>query len=221
MASWQGNYDSAANTPYWTAATVNKAPTTTEAQRLYGNTTANSYTTGETTGVFAVDDNEVQVAGAPHAGWIRRVTGSGGRAGRVTQEVLSVVAAFRSDNDSDDSVYPDAAVTITLQPESQSLYFDDEGANSVTFSVEADTLPVGSVVTYNWEVNDGVEWLDVLDGESSNTTYDGNTTSELTVTPTDVDSNTYVYRVTVTSSPTGGTAVSETSANATITILAP
>ena len=46
MASWKGNYDAASNTPFWAAATVEKEPSTTEAQRLYGNTSqgnGNSY----------------------------------------------------------------------------------------------------------------------------------------------------------------------------------
>jgi len=230
MASWQGNYDSAANTPYWSAASVNKEPTTTEAQRLYGNTTANVYIAGATVGVFAVDDNEVQVAGAPHAGWIRRVTGSGGRAGRVTQEVLSVVASFRSDNNSDDTTYPDASITIATQPSSASLVANASNSNTVTYTVSVSGVkPTGTTVSYQWYYNTSngsAGWTVINNGSAqiANTLFAGNTAASLTVTPADIDANTYVFRVVATATPPAGvtnaTAATATSANASITIFA-
>ena len=42
-----------------------------------------------------------------HAGWVRRTVGTGGRAGRVQQEVLVAMGSMSSD-DSDDTVVPDA-----------------------------------------------------------------------------------------------------------------
>jgi hypothetical protein len=42
MALNQGNYDSAANTPLWAAATVERAPTTAAVGTLYGNTSSGS-----------------------------------------------------------------------------------------------------------------------------------------------------------------------------------
>ena len=42
-----------------------------------------------------------------HAGWVRRTTGSGGRAGRVNQEVLVAMGSITGDQ-ADDTVYPDA-----------------------------------------------------------------------------------------------------------------
>lgn len=45
-------------------------------QDQYGNT------------VFGVDANEVAAGSAAHTGWVRRVEGTGGRAGRVQEEVL-------------------------------------------------------------------------------------------------------------------------------------
>ena len=43
-----------------------------------------------------------------HAGWVRRVVGTGGRAGRVQQEVLVAMGSMSGDQ-SDDIQYPDAA----------------------------------------------------------------------------------------------------------------
>lgn len=230
MASWQGNYDSAANTPYWVAQSVNKEPTTTEAQRLYGNTTSDVYFAGETVGVFAVDDNEAAVDGNTGTGWVLRTTGSGGRAGRVTEEVLQVVASFRTDNNADDATYPDAKLTIGTQPSNASVVANTANANSATFTVAVTNVqPIGSTVSYVWQFNtaDGLlGWTNVLNGAGTqvgNTTFTGNTSASLTVAPANTAANLYVFRVTATATPPAGvtnaTAVSTTSSNAQITIL--
>ena len=224
MASWQGNYDSAANTPYWVAETVNRAPTTAEAQALYGNTTSNVYIAGATVGVFAVDDNEAAVDGNTGAGWVLRTTGSGGRAGRVTEEVLSVVASFRSDNNADDALYPDASITITTQPLNSTVYANTANANTTSFTVGVTAEPTNATVTYQWYYNTAnglTGWTALNNGSAqiANTSVSGNTSSTLTVTPSNVDANTYVFQVVATATPVGGTAVTATSANASITVL--
>jgi hypothetical protein len=224
MASNQGNFDSAANTPLWAAGVVNKEPSSTEAQRLYGNTTSNVYIAGATVGVFAVDENEASVAGTPGTGWVLRTEGSGGRAGRVTQEVLTIVSAFRSDG-SDDAVYADASITLSSQPISRTLVANTANANSTTFSVTVGAVqPTNATVTYQWSYNtaDGsVGWtaLNNGSGQIANTTFSGNTSATLTVTPADTTANTYVFRVVATATPPSGTAVTATSSNASITIL--
>lgn len=230
MASWQGNTDSAANTPYWAASLVNKEPSTTEAQRLYGNTTADVYFAGETVGVFAVDSNEALVDGNVGTGWVLRTTGSGGRAGRVTEELLHVVASFRTDNNADDGTYPDSKISIGTQPSNSTVRANSANANSTTFSVVvSDVQPVGSTVSYVWQFNtaDGLlGWTNVLNGAGTqlgNTTFAGNTSSTLTVTPANTAANLRVFRVTATVTPPAGitnaTATSVTSSNAQITIL--
>ena len=45
---------------------------------------------------------------APHTGWNLKTVGTGGRAGRVTFETLTVVADVKSDNNADDKQLPDA-----------------------------------------------------------------------------------------------------------------
>lgn len=230
MASWQGNTDSAANTPYWVAGSVNKEPSTTEAQRLYGNTSSGAYFAGETVGVFAVDENEAQVNGHVGTGWVLRTTGSGGRAGRVTEELLHVVASFRTDNNADDATYPDSKISIGTQPSNATVRANSANANSTTFSVVvSDVQPVGSTVSYVWQFNtaDGLlGWTNILNGAGNqigNTTFAGNTSSTLTVTPANTAANLRVFRVTATVTPPAGitnaTATSVTSSNAQITIL--
>lgn len=230
MALNQGNYDNAANTPLWVAATVNKEPSSVEAQLVYGNTTSDVYFAGETVGVFAVDSNEALVDGNTGTGWVLRTTGSGGRAGRVIEEVLSVVASFRSDNNSDDAVYPDSKLTISTQPTSTSITSNTANANVASFSVAvSDVQPVGSTVSYVWQFNtaDGLlGWTNVLNGSGNqigNTTFAGNTSSTLTVAPANTAANLRVFRVNATVTPPAGitnaTATTVTSSNAQITIL--
>jgi len=71
MSSW-GNHDNAANAPYWAINStlvsvdnqpVGTRPTAANVASLYGNTTPDVYTTGETLGLFLVDTIE-EFAGA-------------------------------------------------------------------------------------------------------------------------------------------------------------
>jgi hypothetical protein len=111
MSSW-GNYDNAANAPYWAvnSTIVNAtnvktnyaAPTAANVARLYANTTANVYTQNETIGLFAMDASEVannEQRGVQHAGWVLKTTGQGGRAGRKQYETLVVLAQVNQDGD--------------------------------------------------------------------------------------------------------------------------
>lgn len=228
MSSW-GNFDASSNAPYWAASAVNKAPTAAEAALLYGNTSSDVYIAGETVGLFAVDSNEALVDGNVGTGWVLRTTGSGGRAGRVQEEVLAVVSTFRTDNNSDDTTYPDSKISIGTQPSSTSVVSNSANANSATFTVAvSDVQPVGSTVTYVWQFNTAsgsLGWTNVLNGagtQRGNTTFAGNTSATLTVTPANTSANLLVFRVVATATPPAGitnaTATSVTSANAQITV---
>ena len=235
MASNQGNYDNAANVPLWSATSVQLAPTTTNTSALYQDVTANDFFVGATVGVFAVDDNEKIVEGGSgsHAGWVLRTVGSGGRAGRVQEETLSVVASFRSDSSGDDAVYQDSYIAITSQPSAGSVYSNTSNSNTVTFSVSVAAKPANSTVTYQWQYNNAsgsLGWANVPNGVGSpatiaNTTIAGNTTSTLSVSPYNrYPANTYVFRVVTTATDpgnlSGATVSSNTSSNAAITIFA-
>ena len=58
--------------------------------------------------VYGVDTTEtaVQASKVAHAGWVKRVAGSGGRSGRVQTEVLVAMSSITGD--AEDTAFPDA-----------------------------------------------------------------------------------------------------------------
>lgn len=72
-----------------------------------GYTSAPAVAIGGTGGVGATATAAINTSegkkGAPHAGWVLRTEGSGGRAGRVTYETLVAMGSISSDNNSDDT----------------------------------------------------------------------------------------------------------------------
>jgi hypothetical protein len=236
MSSW-GKNDNAANAPYWAvnstitksaAAVLVSAPTSDNVAILYANTTADAYITNETVGLFAVDVNEENVAafgvGKPaHTGWVLRTAGTGGRAGRVQQEVL--VALANVIGDGEDGVYQDAVVTITSQPAAVVGPVSQATADTVSLSVVAaiTTGNTSAPLTYQWQVNNnsGGTWVDinpgtgVTGGQPGQMTKTGANTATLVLDPTGTSANNYVFRCIVTATGTGATA---TSANGRILI---
>lgn len=221
MSSW-GNNDNAANAPYWAVNStivnaadvkaVAAAPTSANVALLYGNTTADVYTTGETIGLFAVDAQEALATHAQHSGWVLRTTGSGGRAGRVMNEVLVALSTVTGDGDAQQY----ANVTITLTgPSDASIVANTDYANLVSFSVSPTLVGNTSAsLTYQWQYNAGAGWANI----PANTVpiqYNGATSATLFARPKTTANTGTVYRVTVTAADQG---VSATSANATITI---
>lgn len=97
MSSW-GKADAFDSAPLWALLQVNKAPTlvnmgpvdSVTTVKLFENAEANDFITGVTIGLFNFADNQVP-AGAGHAGWNLKVTGSGGRSGRIQHETLVVL----------------------------------------------------------------------------------------------------------------------------------
>jgi len=239
--STHGNYDNAANAPYWAVnstvvnATNTKinasAPTAANVARLYGNTTSDVYTVGETIGLFMVDQNEMDVQeanGTPPAqkGWNLKTTGSGGRAGRVQWETLVALAEVRSDNNTDDTVLPDTIISITSQPSTLQGPVSAASGNTVSFAVTA-AITAGATVplSYQWQVNNnsGGTWVNidagtgVTSGQPGSVTKTGANTATLILDPTGTTANNYVFRCVVTNSDAGATA---TSANGRILITA-
>lgn len=88
MAQW-GSIDQANNSVVWGVATVNKVANSANRTAFYANTTANSFIAGETIGQFGINAAEVAAnKGIAHTGWVVRTVGQGGRANRVSYEVL-------------------------------------------------------------------------------------------------------------------------------------
>jgi hypothetical protein len=225
MSSW-GNNDNAANAPYWAvnstivnaedAKSIAAAPTAANVALLYGNTTADVYTTGETIGLFGVSAQEADVAGngVVHTGWVLKTTGSGGRAGRVQQEVLVALSEMKSDGDQ--QVY--ANVGITISGISNAIVAANTiFANLTTFSISTSlTGNTNASLTYQWQYDNGGTWANIP-ANTANIQYAGATGTTLYVRPADnTTANGEIYRVVVTAADQGVTA---TSANATLTII--
>lgn len=227
MSSW-GNNDNSANAPYWavnsTIMNVSEtelnasAPTAANVALLYGNTTVDVYTTNETIGLFGVDAEEVGVnKNVAHTGWILKTTGSGGRAGRVQQEVLVALSTLKAP-DGDAQVYANVSITLS-GPSNATVRANTLYANAATFTVTPTlTGNTSATLTYQWQFNDNIggTWTNVTNGSPANTNYTGGTGATLSVLPYDTTSNTYVYRSIVSAADQGVTA---TSANGLITIL--
>lgn len=104
---------------------------------------------------FGVDSTEAQV-NDKDAGWILRNTYTDMHG--VTREKREVLVAMSSiTNDAEDTVYPDAIITITAQPQNSSANTND----AVTFSVTATVDPVGTTLNYRWQANTGASWADL------------------------------------------------------------
>jgi hypothetical protein len=130
-----------------------------------GNTGVEAYQL-EPVGTWGVDVTETQVKNVNgHAGWILRTVGSGGRAGRVTEETLVAMGSMSGDVEpGDDAVYPDFVITITEQPEDEEV----EANTSASFAVDYAEVPDGFTVNIQWQVSedDGETWTDIADADS-------------------------------------------------------
>ena len=228
MSSW-GNNDNAANAPYWAVNSTimnvaqveghGSAPTAANVAKLYANTTADVYTSGATVGLFAVDAQESLATHAQHTGWVLRTTGSGGRAGRVQNEVLVALSSIAGDGDG--QTYANVNITLT-GPSNGSNTAGSANANVVIFSVSPSLVGnTSATLTYQWQVNNntGGTWVDMADGNNAQpggVQKSGTSTATLTVKPWNTTANGYVFRCIVTAADQG---VSATSANGQITIM--
>lgn len=202
MAQW-GLVDNSANSVVWVGEGINRDPETGGANvanqsTMFENTTEDQFVEGLAIGQFGVDKNEQVAARAAgerpaHAGWVLRKEGFGGRAGRVSYEVL--VATKSITGDSEDTIFPDYTIVIMSQPEDH----EDATGNSATFSVEAVSAPEGATLSYTWQVSPNVAntelWTDLSDGG----VYSDTGTSTLVISDnTGLDGNAYRVRISTT-----------------------
>ncbi len=82
------NKDEAAGAPLWSVAAIRKEWSSANRTDLFNDATADNFITGVTIGLFNYKDSEGSDGKVAHAGWNLKTTGSGGRAGRVSQETL-------------------------------------------------------------------------------------------------------------------------------------
>lgn len=221
MPSW-GNNDNAANAPYWAvnSTILNQqnvkinysAPTAANVALLYQNTTPDVYTAGETIGLFAVDAFEADVNDeVAHSGWVLRTVGSGGRAGRVQQEVL-IATGIITDNTS--PIYPDATITITSQPAGNTANLTVGNTATIRVTASITEGNTAAPLTFQWQRSAtlGGSYVNVANATPANTTYTGGTTAALVITPTFTDADNNYYRVVINATGTEATAVTSTPA---------
>ena len=207
MALW-GKTDNANNSTIFAAAQVKRAPTAAERTALFGNTTADVYISGLTVGQFGVDANEVTAARAgagdrtAHAGWVLRTEGSGGRAGRVSTEVLVAMGSITSD--AEDAVYEDYVLRFTTQPSNATA--NTTAKATAAFTVAVASTPVGATPTYAWTYANGAAI-----GAGANV---GVTTGATLTVNSAIQTTNAAFKVTVAAAG----ADSITSSNATLTI---
>ena len=87
MSSWT-KADSAAGAPLWAVTMLNKEPSASNRTSLYENSSAGTFISGATHGLFNFSASETQSGQIAHTGWVLNTTGSGGRAGRVAYQTL-------------------------------------------------------------------------------------------------------------------------------------
>ena len=87
MSSWT-TASSASGVPLWAATMLNVAPSATNRTNLYENSSAGTFISGATHGLFNYNASETQSGKVAHSGWVLKTTGSGGRAGRVSYTTL-------------------------------------------------------------------------------------------------------------------------------------
>tara|TARA_Y100001970_G_scaffold152981_1_gene187380 strand:+ start:1310 stop:1594 length:285 start_codon:yes stop_codon:yes gene_type:complete len=87
MSSWT-TASSASGAPLWAATMLNVAPSATNRTNLYENSSAGTFISGATHGLFNYNASETQSGKVAHSGWVLKTTGSGGRANRVQYTTL-------------------------------------------------------------------------------------------------------------------------------------
>jgi hypothetical protein len=190
------------------------APTAANVALLYGNTTADVYTTGQTIGIFGVDAEESLASHAQHTGWTLRTVGSGGRAGRVTNEVLVALSEMKG-ADGDAQTYANVTITLSGPSDGSVLANATYFANVVSFSVSPTLVGnTSATLTYQWQYLNGSTWASIP-ANTNPIRWAGATTSTLQARPATTANNGTVLRVVVTAADQGVTA---TSANATLTV---
>ena len=147
--------------------------------------------------IFGVDGNEIAVTEGPaHTGWVRRRTvGS-----RVLFETLVAMKTPPTEDNADDTVFPDTVITIGTHPATKTV----ATGTATTFTVAATASPTATL-TYQWQVstNGGTSYSSL----SNAGVYSTVTTTTLNIS--DVTGfDTYKYRCVVTGTNTGVTATS-------------
>lgn len=214
MPMWK-NTDAAGNSVIWAPSLVRKAPTRTNANLLFGNTTSNGFINNMTIGMYGVDKGEMRalragkVAKPAHAGWnLKRVKGT-----RVMYETL--VAMKSITGDAENTSFPTYALVFTSQPSNTSASASNTTANQAFVSAVANSVPTGATLTYYWQRWNGSAFANV----TANATYANVTNTVLVISANTLATNTDIVRLVV-ATANSVVANNVASANAYVTKLA-
>ena len=147
-----------------------------------------------------------------HTGWVKRTVGTGGRAGRIFNEVL--VAIGISGDAGDDTLFPDSVLRFTTQPSDHSTNTTTGAAFS--FVVAADSTPAGATLSYQWQTQ-GPGQSTYSNTADSSSAYDGSTTASLEIIPSALAVGTHLYRCVV--SATNAESITSDVATLTLTVV--
>lgn len=157
--------------------------------------------------VYGVDQNEA-LAETTNPGWIHvnEYTDMHGNS-RKKNEVL--VASSSYTGDAEDTVFPDAVITIVTQPSNSTAAAD----SAVSFTVVPSVLPTGTTINYRWQraANANVAFSDL----TNTGTYSNTTTATLNIANNSLATSGSIYRVQLSAA---GVTANTVSANATLTI---
>ena len=165
------------------------------------------------TDIYGVDLVEVaSTAGIAAPGWVhRRTVGT-----RVLHETLVAMKNPPTENNADDTKYPDTLLVFTSSPANTSVL----ATATATFGPVAVSSTPSATIAWSWEVstNSGTSWATVSNGVSGTVTYSNATTATLSVATTTTAASGFQYRAIATATVGAAPAGSKTSSAATLTV---
>lgn len=190
------NKDDANSAPKWALSQLNKAANSSNMTAVYANAISE--------GIFAVDATEAASKGV-HQGWIMRLVGSGGRAGRVMYETLVAFGGGIANNISD-AVMAAVYISTITSPSSKSV----AAPAATTFTAGATVVPNTVSATFQWQANTGAGFANL----SNAGVYSNVATTVLSISDT-TGLTGVSYRVLV--SAAGATSLTSNAATLTVT----
>lgn len=185
------------------------SPNTATEQTIVGHDTPKYLRGFESANTFGVDENEGEATGRD-SGWVLRTTYTDMHGvSRDKREVIVAASSFTGDEE--DTVYPDATITILTQPSNASANSTLE-ANNVSFTVSTSIVPSDATLFFYWQqaVNANASFVTL----TNSGIYSGANTATLAISDTSGKDG-YIYRVILNAS---GVSANTTSANATLTV---
>lgn len=160
MSSW-GNYKNSANAPLWAASSANLPPTRENIELLYNNNTPNEIIQNLTVGLFSSNN-----------AWIIKKTGSGGRSGRVQEEILVCVSQMFEDSSSPptpaiSSLYQAYYPNPTIITIAGTDYVEDQSGKGNHLSLNSVSTSIVTSNTQGW-ITTGATNINVADDAAIN-----------------------------------------------------